>query len=141
MHIADNRGLALAWPRSWTWLGVFACCCTCAFACASMKASQLGQHSALHDTYIAHSPPSCLPRRAELASAGAVLRAAHETKLTTAARCGCALALAVRSANIPGTETREVGGRKFTIYKVPCPMLCVLAPAACHVLSSSRRLP
>jgi hypothetical protein len=120
------------------------CCCAC--ACSSMKASQLGQHSALHGGARCTSPASltiysCMPRRAARASSGTVLRAAHETKLTAAARCGCALVLAVRSASIPGSETREVGGRKFTIYKVPSPMLCVLAPAACHVQKSSWGLP
>lgn len=42
----------------------------------------------------------------------------------------------MRSASIPGSETREEGGRKFTIFKVPCPMPIVLAPMVCRVRSA-----
>ena len=97
------------------------------WACVLLRLHLHKNESCAH--FRSMSTCSCIAR----ASAGTVLRAAHETKLTAAARCGCALALAVRSASIPGSETRELGGRKFTIYKVPSPMLCFLAPVECHV--------
>ena len=156
MHIAtpaENRGQAQAKRpvASQPDVAGRVCCCACAYA--SMKASQLASFhacvsaTALCAPWCADEPASrtttysSMRRRGARASAGTVFRAAHETKVTAAARCGCALVLAVRSASIPGSETREVGGRKFTIYKVPSPMLCVLAPAACHVQKSSRGLP